>query len=551
MKKTFLLCLTLLFSIAIYAQNYTPILPTDSPKDIIKKAANVTPSVRQLRWQELELTAFFHFGINTYTNREWGQGTEDPKIFNPTELDAEQWVSTCKKAGIKQVILTAKHHDGFCLWQSQYTEHSVKNSPWKNGKGDVMKEVSEACKKYGIGFGVYLSPWDRNAPMYGTDAYNEYFINQLTELLTNYGRIDEVWFDGANGEGPNGKKQVYDFERWYKHIRKLQPSATIAIMGPDVRWVGTESGYGRETEWSVMPIDAQLQGSIEKGSQTDITFAPMGDMTNSDLASRHKIMDAKGLVWYPSETDVSIRPGWFYHPEEDERVKTPEKLFDIYCSSVGRNSLLLLNIPPDKRGLIQENDVKNLLAWRKLLDETFKTNLAQGATAMSKNGVNTKLLMDGNNATHFTTKGQDTTTVIEFTLKGIKTFDVLQLQENIRVGQRIEDFKLEYWDKGNWKEITRGTTVGYKRIVRFTPVTTSKVRLSILSSRLNPTVAEFGLYKLPESVKFKAKVLDALRKPSKTNKAAGKPSTLKTDPNPKYNKNGNAAWLFVDEVVVE
>ena len=525
MKSIKYSCTILVFSFitSLNAQNYTPILPTDSPIDIIKKAANLTPSVRQLRWQELELTAFFHFGVNTYTNREWGQGTEDPKIFNPKELDAEQWVSTCKKAGIKQVILTAKHHDGFCLWQSQYTEHSVKSSPWKDGKGDVMKEVSAACKKYGIGFGIYLSPWDRNAPMYGTDAYNDYFINQLTELLTNYGRIDEVWFDGANGEGPNGKKQVYDFDKWYKHIRKLQPTATIAIMGPDVRWVGTESGYGRETEWSVMPIDAQLQGSIEKGSQTDITFAPMGDMTNSDLASRPKIMDAKGLVWYPSETDVSIRPGWFYHSEEDERVKTPEKLFDIYCSSVGRNSLLLLNIPPDKRGLIHENDVKNLLAWRALLDETFKTNLAHGATTMSKNGINTKLLMDGNNATHFTTKGQDTTTVIEFSLKGVKTFDVLQLQENIRIGQRIEDFNLEYWDRGNWKEILRGTTVGYKRIIRFAPVTTSKIRLSILSSRLNPTIAEFGLYKLPESVKFKAKVLDALRKPSKTNKTVGKP----------------------------
>ena len=360
--------------------------------------------------------------------------------------------------------------------------------------------------------------------------------------MTNYGRIDEVWFDGANGEGPNGKKQVYDFDRWYKHIRKLQPTATIAIMGPDVRWVGTESGYGRETEWSVMPTDARLQESIASGSQTDITFAPMGDMTNSDLASRPKIMDAKGLVWYPSETDVSIRPGWFYHPEEDERVKTPEKLFDIYCSSVGRNSLLLLNIPPDKRGLIQKNDVKNLLAWRALLDQTFKTNLAKGAKGVSKNGLNLQNLLDNNNKTHYTTKGNDTTTVIDFTLQGAKTFDVLQLQENIRIGQRIEEFKLEYWDKGVWKEITRGTTVGYKRILRFAPVTTNKVRLSILSSRLNPTIAEFGLYKLPESVKFKAKVLDALRKPSKNNKAIGKPSELKTAPNPKYNKSGIAAW---------
>jgi alpha-L-fucosidase len=342
-----------------------------------------------------------------------------------------------------------------------------------------------------------LSPWDRTEATYGTDAYNDFFVNQMTELLTNYGQIDEVWFDGANGEGANGKKQVYDFERYYKLIRTLQPTAMIAIMGPDVRWVGTESGYGRETEWSVMPIDAQLQESISKNSQTDITFAPMGDMTDSDLGSRPKIMDAKGLIWYPSETDVSIRPGWFYHAEEDDRVKTPEKLFDIYCSSVGRNSLLLLNLPPDKRGLLHENDVKNLLAWRKLLDETFQTNLALDAKIKSKNGIGTQHLLDGNNSTYFTTKRQDTTTIIDFKLKTTQTFDVLQLQENIRLGQRIEGFKLEYWDNTTWKEIATSTTIGYKRILRFEPVTTDKVRLHIVSSRLNPTIAEFGLYKLP------------------------------------------------------
>ncbi len=502
--KLFLICLLIPLSInGIFAQNHATILPTDSPKDIVKKAANVTPSVRQLRWQKLELTAFFHFGINTYTNREWGKGHEDESLFNPTQLDAEQWVKTCKQAGIKQVILTAKHHDGFCLWQSKYTEHSVKKSPWKGGKGDVMKEVSDACKKHNIGFGVYLSPWDMTEATYGTDAYNDFFVNQMTELLTNYGQIDEVWFDGANGEGANGKKQVYDFERYYKLIRTLQPTATIAIMGPDVRWVGTESGYGRETEWSVMPIDARLQENILKNAQTDITFAPMGDMTESDIASRPKIMGAKGLIWYPSETDVSIRPGWFYHPEEDERVKTPEKLFDIYCSSVGRNSVLLLNLPPNTEGVLHPNDVKNLLAWRKLLDETFQTNLAHGAKIKAKNGVGAKHLLDGNTATHFTTRGQDTTTIIDFQLKNTQTFDVLQLQENIKMGQRIESFKLEYWDQTTWKEIATGTTVGYKRILRFEPVTTDKVRLHILSSRLNPTIAEFGLYKLPPSVLFK------------------------------------------------
>ncbi len=478
--------------------NYVAILPTDNEAAIIQKAANVAPSPRQLRWQRLELTAFFHFGVNTFTDREWGLGNEDPKIFNPVHLDARQWVRTAKAAGFKQVILTAKHHDGFCLWPSKYTEHSVKNSPWKNGKGDVVKEVAEACREYNMGFGVYLSPWDRNCPFYGdSKEYNEYFEHQLTELLTNYGRVDEVWFDGANGTGPNGKKPVYDFSAWYKLIRKLQPAAVIAIMGPDVRWVGTESGFGRETEWSVVPVSAQTQEKIAANSQKDITFTPAGDMTGNDLGSRDKIMDAKALVWYPAETDVSIRPGWFYHESQDEEVKSPQKLLDIYYSSVGRNSVLLMNIPPDKEGLINAHDIKNLQEWKRLLAETFKTNLARNAVIRSANGSNGKALLDNDDATYWTTRGKDTTAIIEFDLKGNKTFDVLLLQENIRIGQRIEKFSLEYWDGQEWKAITGGTTVGYKRLLRFDPVTANKVRLRIESSRLNPTLAEFGLYKQP------------------------------------------------------
>jgi alpha-L-fucosidase len=530
------------FILTAFGQNYVPILPTDSHKDIISKAAKVTPSPRQLRWQELELTAFFHFGINTYTDREWGHGHEDEGLFNPTQFDADQWLSVCKQAGIKQVILTAKHHDGFCLWPSRYTDHSVKKSPWKDGKGDVVAEVAQACKKHNIGFGVYLSPWDRTEATYGTDAYNDFFVNQMTELLSNYGKIDEVWFDGACGEGPNGKKQVYDFERYYALIRKLQPEATIAIMGPDVRWVGTESGYGRETEWSVMPIDARIQESIQKNSQSDATFAPVGDMTESDLGSRPKIIHASGLIWYPSETDVSIRPGWFYHAAEDERVKTPEKLYDIYFSSVGRNSVLLLNIPPDKRGLIHQNDINNLLKWRNLIDSTFGINIAKGAKITCSKGKDPSLVLDGNTSTHFTTTNMDTSATLTLQLPGKTTFDVLSLQENIRVGQRIEAFKLEYWDNKSWKEIVSGTTVGYKRLLRFQPVTADKIRLQILSSRLQPTLAEIGLYKMPASIVYKAKNIEKLRKPFKKNLAVGKPSTLKTDPDPKYNKGGNSAW---------
>ena len=476
--------------------NYVLIKSSDTEKDIIAKAARVTPSPRQLRWQKLELTTFFHFGVNTFTDKEWGDGTEYPKIFNPTSLDAKQWIKTVKDAGFKQVIITAKHHDGFCLWPSKYTNHSVKSSPWKNGKGDVVKEVADACRQMGIGFGVYLSPWDRNSPLYGTEAYNDYFINQLTELLTQYGRVDEVWFDGANGEGPNGKKQVYDFNRWYSHIRKLQPSATIAIMGPDVRWVGTESGYGREMEWNVVPADENMMEKIADGSQKDVAYAPTGDKMGEDLGSREKIKNAKGLVWYPAETDVSIRPGWFYHAKEDNEVKSPEKLLDIYFSSVGYNSVLLLNIPPDKRGLLADSDVKNLKGFRQLLDKTFSNNLARGAIIKSVNGINTKALLDRKYDTYFTTKVKDTTTTIELTLPAAKTFDVLSLQENIAVGQRIESFVLEYKNGNKWKQLAEGTTVGYKRLIRFKEVTAKQIRLRILSSRLNPTLSEFGLYKL-------------------------------------------------------
>ena len=477
------------------AKNYVVIQPTDSQRDIVRKAATIVPSPQQLRWQQLELTAFFHFGINTFTGREWGDGKEDPKLFNPTQLDARQWVREAKAAGFKLVILTAKHHDGFCLWPTATTAHSVKNSPWMGGKGDVVKEVAEACKEYGVGFGVYLSPWDRNAQVYGTEGYNDFFIAQLTELLSSYGKVDEVWFDGANGEGPNGKKQVYDFERYYKHIRKLQPDAVIAVMGPDVRWVGTETGYGREQEWSVVPANNLDQQAIAQNSQQALHFKPQGDMMGQDLGSREKILKAKGLVWYPAETDVSIRPGWFYHSKDDEKVKTPEKLLDIYYSSVGRNGVLLLNIPPDKRGLIHEADVRNLKEWKRLRDETFATNLAKGAKIESTNGRNVKALLDNRYKSYWTTKGNDTTAVIELDLKEPKTVDVLWLQEAITVGQRIESFVLEYLDKAEWKKATEGTTVGYKRLLRFNPVTASKLRLRILSSRLNPTLAEIGLYK--------------------------------------------------------
>jgi len=480
---------------ALSQQPYAIIPAGSDQAAIVKTAAAITPSARQLRWQQLELTAFFHFGINTFTGREWGTGKEDPAVFDPKKLDARQWVKTAKDAGFKQVILTAKHHDGFCLWPTATTTHSVKASPWKQGKGDVVREVAAACKKYGIGFGIYLSPWDMNAPQYGSDAYNQLFLDQLTELLSWYGQVDEVWFDGANGEGAGGKKQVYDFERWYAHIRKLQPGAVIAVMGPDVRWVGTETGYGRDTEWSVLPAANLSQQSISANSQQDMNIKPSGFIKGADIGSRDKLKGAKALVWYPAETDVSIRPGWFYHADEDAKIKTPEKLTDIYYSSIGKNSVLLMNIPPNKEGLIDDHDRAVLSEWTQIRKKTFGKNLAKDAIITCENGLNEQALLDGDYSTSWTTKGSDSTAILEITLPKAMRFDVIMLQENITIGQRIEDFSLEYLDKDGWKPLVKGTTVGYKRLLRFTPVESDKIRLHILSSRLNPTLSSFGLYK--------------------------------------------------------
>lgn len=499
MKKIYFLILGFAIFAKCFSQsNYVSILPSDSEEDIIRKAANIRPTERQLRWQQLELTAFFHFGVNTFTGKEWGTGKEDPKIFNPSNLDAEQWMRIVKDAGFKQVIITAKHHDGFCLWPTNTTAHSVKSSPWKNGNGDVVRQVAEACRKYELGFGVYLSPWDMNAPMYGTDSYNDFFVKQLTELLTQYGRVDEVWFDGANGEGPNGRKQEYDFVRWYQLIRKLQPQAVIAIMGPDVRWVGTETGVGREQEWSVVPSDNMDATSIAKSSQQDQVFKPIGDMRGDNLGSREKIAKAKGLVWYPAETDVSIRPGWFYHEKEDNKVKTPKHLNDIYYTSVGMNGVLLLNIPPDKRGLVHDADIENLQEWTRIRTNTFSNNLLKNAQVKGLGSLKRKKLFDGKDGTHYTTKRKADKASIEFTLKSPVTFDVLALQENIKLGQRIEKFSAYYEDNGSWKKFTEGTTVGLKRLLRFNKATTSKIKLEIESSRLNPYIAEVGLYLQPE-----------------------------------------------------
>lgn len=449
-------------------------------KALISQAANVRPSPQQLAWQELEFIAFIHYTVNAFTDKEWGDGTEAPAIFNPTQLDVRQWVETCKEAGMKMIILTAKHHDGFCLWPSEYTEHSVKNSPYKSGKGDVVGELAAACREAGLKLGLYLSPWDRHEPTYGdTQSYSKFYKSQLREILTNYGEITEVWFDGA--KGPNAKNMEYDWQGYYRLIRELQPNAVIAICGPDVRWVGNESGYARETEWSV--VNRSITNAQRK-----------------NLGGLEALGDGQNLAWHPAETDVSIRPGWFYHAKEDDKVKSVKQLLDIYFTSVGRNSVLLLNLPPDRRGLIHENDVQRLRALRKVLIAIFDENLATGAVTKASHvkagnpAFDADKIVDGDKDTYWTTDDWTAEALVEFDLGRKKTFNVAELAESIAMGQRVEEFVLEAWDNGRWKEFARGTTIGYKRLLRFDEVTASRVRLRILGSRLCPTLSGFGLY---------------------------------------------------------
>jgi alpha-L-fucosidase len=487
-------------SVPAPVRNYALIEPGETLDSIVRKAAHVVPAPRQWLWQSREFAAFIHFGINTFTDREWGEGTEDPKLFNPTDFDARQWVSIIKEAGMKTLILTAKHHDGFCLWPTAETTHSVKSSPWRGGKGDVVGEVAAACREAGIGFGFYLSPWDRHEPSYGdSPRYNEHFRRQLRELLTNYGPIAEVWFDGACGEGPNGKRQEYDWASYYRMIRELQPEAMAAIMAPDARWVGTESGCGRETEWSVLPVKVPIPAKVAASSSPfamDAVFTPR-DLTDADLGSREKLTGATALIWYPAETDVSIRPGWFYHASQDREVKSPEELLEIYESSIGRNGVLLLNIPPDRRGRIHDNDENSLLEFRRMLDLTYGKNLAAGAAVRSSSaasGRGPENLLDENPDTFWTTAGNEENAVIEFELAAETIVDCLTLREYIRAGQRIESFFLEIENEGTWREVARGTTVGARRILGFDSILAKKVRLTIIKSRANPALASFGLH---------------------------------------------------------
>jgi len=476
----FLLTATLLFSCA----------QTPPPEPV-----HPLPSERQLAWHELEFYAFVHFNMNTFTNMEWGYGDESPELFNPTELDARQWARVCKEAGMKGIILTAKHHDGFCLWPSEYTEHSVKNSPWKNGEGDVVRELADACEEYGLKMGVYLSPWDRNHSDYGKPEYITYFRNQLRELLTNYGNVFEVWFDGANGGsgwygGADEERRIdrqtyYDWENTWKIVRELQPMACLfSDAGPDVRWVGNEEGWAMKTNWSPIRRDE---------------FYP-GSPNYKELRSGHE----DGTHWVPAEVDVSIRPGWYYHPSEDHKVKSLPHLLDIYYNSIGRNASFLLNFPVDTRGLIHENDVEQVMKLADAIKADFAENLAEGKKVEASNtrGNSRKYkggnVTDGNPDTYWATDDGVIEASLEIDFGSPTTLNRFLVQEDIRLGQRVKEFTLEALSDGEWKDIAHETTIGCKRILRFHNVTADKLRFTILDSKACPVISNIEVYKAPK-----------------------------------------------------
>lgn len=462
------------------------------------------PSERQLTYEKMEFFCFIHFTVNTFTGSEWGDGKEDVSIFNPTELDARQWVKTAKDAGMKGLILTCKHHDGFCLWPSKYTEHSVKNSPYKNGNGDIVREAAEACKEFGLKFGVYLSPWDRNNSSYGKGKeYDDYYINQLTELLTEYGELYTIWLDGACGEGANGKIQKYDWNRYYKVMRELQPNAVISISGPDVRWCGNEAGEVRESEWSVVAKDMTDPSITAELSQhednEEFRDRPL-DETQSDLGSRERLKNEKELVWYPAETDVSIRPGWFYHEEEDDKVRSFENLKDIYLKSVGGNTTLLLNIPPMKNGKIHEKDIAILKRLGEFINDTFKNNLLKNAliTTVPEHdcrGSSPDMMRTDDYNTYFMNKEGENKLLIEIKFDECKKLNYLVLKEAITFSQRVEKFNVYFNDEsGNKIKIFEGTTIGYKRIIDLKGTKTDNLTIEIEDSRVAPVMSFVGVY---------------------------------------------------------
>jgi len=461
----------------------------------------IVPSARQKALQDMEFYAFIHFTVNTFTDREWGDGTESPAVFDPKALDADQWARAVKAAGMRGMILTCKHHDGFCLWPSRYTDHTVAASPYKGGHGDVVKEASEACRRAGLRFGVYLSPWDRHSPLYGSGrAYDDYFIGQLTELLTQYGDICSVWLDGACGEGPNGKKQHYDWDRYYATVRALQPGACIHVCGPDIRWCGNEAGNTREAEWSVVPARARDTEKIASLSQQkdDEAFRlrPIRAQ-DQDLGSREILKDETDLIWYPAEVNTSIRPGWFWHESENEKVKPLAQLMDIYEKSVGGNATFLLNIPPTREGLLHENDVRRLKEMGDYLRCCYTRNLAlEGAN------VEADAALAGHEAACVLTDDEscwipeEKTDHMTVTLRWPRPvrMDRLVIREQLDFSQRVESYRVEVWREGQWETAAQGKVIGHKRIIRLPGEESQALRLVITDARTVPALAFIGVY---------------------------------------------------------
>ena len=431
---------------------------------ILQPARRPVPTPQQLAWQRDELALFLHFGVNTFTDREWGDGKEDPAIFAPTALDARQWARTAKAGGFRMLILTAKHHDGFCLWPSAVTKHTVAASPFRGGHGDVVREFVDACRAEQLKVGLYCSPWDRNSPVYGdSPRYNDFFVDQLTELLTRYGRVDEVWFDGANGEGPNGRKQTYDWPRFWGLVRRLQPNAVMfSDAGPDIRWIGNERGSAGDTNWSTMNPDA----------------VPYPGADGPGIIAALQNGDPDGTVWRPGETDVSIRPGWFYHPAEDEKVKTGADLVQLYLTSVGRNSKLLLNVPPTRAGLLHTTDVARLAELHRGVSELTKHDVTEGRERRWRTG-------------------SDHSATCEITLRSEAAIGLIDLREDIRQGQVVSRYTVEGaadQTATQWQVLSRGTTIGYRKLDRFTPVPVRLLRLTVQTVALLPQSPQIRAY---------------------------------------------------------
>lgn len=443
-------------------------------------AARPRPTPQQLAWQREELALFVHYTVNTYTDREWGEGDEDPRAFAPTDLDARQWARAAKAGGFRSLILTAKHHDGFCLWPTATTAHSVRSSPWRDGRGDVVREFVDACRGEGLGVGFYLSPWDRHEPRYGRGkAYDDFYIAQLTELLSNYGPVVEVWFDGANGEGPNGRRQAYDWPRIHRTVRALQPEAVIfSDAGPDVRWIGNERGVAGSTCWATV----------------DPARVPYPGYDRPWVGEALQQGDPQGSAWRPGETDVSIRPGWFWHAAEDAKVRSADNLIDLYCSSVGRNSKLLLNVPPTRAGRFHDTDVARLAEFGRKREALFAGgNRLAGARVRASGGDAPARALDGDVDSFWRADAREAW--LEFELDEDIEFDLLCLQEAVAHGQHVASHRFEAWRDGGWKTVAWGTTIGCKRLERFEPVRARRLRLVVEHAYDLPRIATAAVYR--------------------------------------------------------